>query len=49
MSAAERREAFESGRLSRPERALWAATYPDEVPLVNDELPWISLDLADID
>jgi hypothetical protein len=48
MSAAERRETFESGRMSRPERALWAATYPDDVPLVNDELPWIALGLADL-
>jgi hypothetical protein len=49
MSAAERRQAFESGRFSRGERALWAATYPSEVPLVNGELPWIALGLVDLD
>lgn len=49
MSATERRQAFESGRFSRPETALWASIYPEEVPLVNDELPWIALGLADLD
>jgi hypothetical protein len=27
----------------------WAARYPEEVPLVNGELPWIGLRLADLD
>lgn len=49
MSAAGCGQAFESGRFSRGERALWASTYPDEVPLVNGELPWIALGLADND
>jgi len=34
---------------NRAERAVWAARYPNEVPLVNGELPWIALDLADLD
>ena len=29
--------------------ALWVATYPDEAPLVNGELEWIALGLADLD
>ena len=49
MTATERRQAFESGRFSRGERALWASSYPDEVPLINGELPWIALGLADND
>lgn len=48
MSRAKRRQHFESGKFSRGERVLWAATYPDDVPLVNDELPWIALGLADL-
>jgi hypothetical protein len=36
-------------QLSRGERALWASSYPDEVPLVNGELPWIALVSADLD
>ena len=31
------------------ERAVWAARYPDEVPLVNDEYEWIALLSADRD
>jgi hypothetical protein len=49
MSAAERRQAFESGRFSRGELSLWASSYPDEVPLVNGEVPWLALRLADND
>jgi hypothetical protein len=47
MSAAGRRQAFESGHFSRGQRALWASTYSEEVELVNGELPWIAVDLAD--
>ena len=49
MTATERRQAFESGRFSRGERALWASSYPHEVPLINGEVPWIALGLADND
>jgi hypothetical protein len=49
MSPAERRHAYRAGAFTRSERAAWAARYPDEVPLVNDELPWIALGLADLD
>ncbi len=42
MSAEERirgsRDSF-----SRWERSIWAARYPEEVPLVNGEFEWIAL------
>lgn len=31
------------------ERAVWAARYPEEVPLVNGEYEWIALLSADRD
>lgn len=31
------------------ERQVWAGHYPDEVPLVNGEVEWITLRLADLD
>lgn len=34
---------------NRWERWVYAARYPDEVPLVNGELEWIALALADND
>jgi len=40
---------FKAGNLTRAELFAWAARHPEEVPMVNDELPWISLRLADID
>jgi hypothetical protein len=49
MSPAERLAAYRSGAFTNGERAMWAANYPDEVPLVNDELPWIALTMADHD
>jgi hypothetical protein len=44
MSAEERIEASRHG-FSRRERTIWAARYPDEVPLVNGEFEWIALRL----
>lgn len=49
MSAAERLRASRQGRFNHAERALWAAHYPEEVPIVNGELEWIALTLADLD
>jgi hypothetical protein len=49
MTPEERKRAARRGEFSRAERALWAATYPEEVPLINGELEWIALDLADLD
>ena len=37
------------GGMSRWERWIWAARWPDEVPLVNDELEWVALGAADLD
>ncbi len=31
------------------ERQVWAGHYPDEVPLINGEVEWIALRLADRD
>jgi hypothetical protein len=45
MDARERLHAYRAGRLSRAERSAWAANYPDEVPIVNDEVEWIALTL----
>jgi hypothetical protein len=49
MGPEARLRAYRAGRLSRIERTAWAAAYPDEVPIVNDELEWIALGLADLD
>lgn len=49
LGPAKRLEEFEGGNLSRAELFAWAARYPEEVPLVNGELPWIGLRLADLD
>jgi hypothetical protein len=43
MSAEECMRAYRAGRLTRAERTAWAAAYPDEAPIVNDELEWIAL------
>ena len=49
MSAEERLRAARFGGLTRWERGIWAARFPDEVPLVNGEYEWIALTLADLD
>jgi hypothetical protein len=49
MSAEERIRASRHGGFSRWERRVWAARYPEEVPLLNDEFEWIALGLADLD
>lgn len=49
MSPQQRLAAYRSGLLSHAERALWARTFPDEVPVVNGEVEWIALGLADLD
>jgi len=45
MSAEERLRAYRSGAMTRAERAAWAANFPDEVPLINDEYAWLAHDL----
>jgi hypothetical protein len=49
MTASMRLTGSRDGSFTHAERALWAAHYPEEVPLVNDELEWIALSLADLD
>lgn len=49
MSSKQRLDAARRGVFDRTERAIWASAYPDEVPLVNGELEWIALGLADLD
>jgi hypothetical protein len=43
-----REERIRASRYSfnRWERWVWAARYPDEVPIVNGEFEWIALSLA---
>lgn len=48
-SPALRLEAYLAGKLNRRMAMTWAALFPDEVPTVNGELPWIALTLADLD
>lgn len=46
MSPGHRLAAYEQGQLGRDELAAWAAHYPEEIPLLNDELPWIAGNLV---
>jgi hypothetical protein len=49
MDPQERLAAYRAGAFTRRERTIWAANYPEEVPLVNDELEWIALTMTDLD
>jgi hypothetical protein len=49
MDPQERLGAYRAGAFTRRERTIWAANYPEEVPLVNGELEWIALSMADLD
>lgn len=49
MAPYERLEAYRQGELTRHELDTWASLFPEEVPLVNGELPWIVATLADLD
>jgi hypothetical protein len=49
MSPKQRLDSARRGDFDRAERAIWASAYADEVPLVNGELEWIALGLADLD
>jgi hypothetical protein len=37
--------AYLAGDLSRAGVAVWHVSYPDEVPLINEEFPWIAATL----
>jgi hypothetical protein len=45
MGSHRRLAAYEAGEMGREELSVWAALWPEEVPLVNGELPWIALTL----
>ena len=49
LSPAQLVELARANRLGRHRLAAWASRNPDRVPLVNGELPWIALGLADLD
>jgi hypothetical protein len=49
MTPETRRLAYEEGELTRAELFAWAALFPEEVPLIDGELPWIVATLADLD
>jgi hypothetical protein len=49
MTPGARRLAYEEGDLTRVELFTWAAMFPDEVPLIDGEFPWIVATLADLD
>jgi len=40
---------YHAGLYTRHQLSLWATNFPEEVPLINGELPWIALGLADLD
>jgi hypothetical protein len=45
MTPAERISASRHGGFTRRERSIWAARFPEEVPLVNGEFEWIAANL----
>jgi hypothetical protein len=49
MTAERRRIAYEQRELTRTELFAWARLFPEEVPLVDGELPWIAATLADLE
>jgi len=49
LGPAARLSLYRSRELTREECVIWAARFPDEVPLLNGELPWIALTMADLD
>jgi hypothetical protein len=49
MTREERISASRHGGFTRWERWVWAARFPNEVPLVNGEFEWIALASADLD
>lgn len=40
---------YRAGNFNAADCSAWAARYPDEVPIVNGEVEWIGLMLADLD
>ena len=40
---------YRAGLYTRHQLSLWATKFPEEVPLLNGELEWIAIGLADLD
>lgn len=49
LGPARRLELYRGGELTRQECVIWAGRYPEEIPLINGEIEWIALSLADLD
>ncbi len=49
MSLEERVRASRYGGFTRWERWVWAARFPEQVPLINGEYEWIAVAGADLD
>jgi hypothetical protein len=49
MGPERRLRAYRRNRLTHAELVLWTAHFPEEVPIVNDEIEWIALGLADLE
>lgn len=49
MTRDERIDSYRHGAFTRRERSIWACRYPEEAPLVNGELEWLIINLADLD
>jgi hypothetical protein len=45
LGPAGRLAAFQAAELSAADVGAWYASYPDEVPLINGEFPWIAATL----
>lgn len=45
LGAAGRLAAFEAAGMSAADVATWYARYPEEVPTINGEFPWIAATL----
>lgn len=49
MGREHRLDAYREGRFDRRQRSIWAARFPEEVPLLNGEIEWVARSLADLD
>ncbi len=44
-----RMAAYRAGKLTRRQLTAWAGWFPDEIPLINDEVEWIACNLVDLE
>jgi hypothetical protein len=49
LTREERLADYRADLFRRHQLSLWATHFPNEPPLINGELPWIALGLADLD